>query len=168
MWEVIKKNPISTFAVLLVAAVGGFLVYMAVWQTTILASPGWCAKALGAEKLAPGQTYQQAMEALKSCNDLLLVQLNAIAVDSHIGHGTFAVVIIVLIVVVIAGARASFKMGKEGLEGSVGRDAVAAGAAAGAAAGEAAGAAAGAAVAATPTPTPAPEEPGGPRPGGAT
>jgi hypothetical protein len=122
MWGVIKKNPISAFAVLLVAFVGGFLVYMAVWQTTILASPSWCAKALGAEKIAPGQDPKQILESLKSCNEMLLVQLNAIAVDSHIGHGTFAIVIIVLIVVVIAGARASWKLSTTGFEGSVSRE----------------------------------------------
>lgn len=122
MWDVVKKNPISTFAVLCVAATGLFLAYMAIWQTTILASPDWCAKALRAEQLAPGKTYQQAMEALQSCNNLLLVQLGAVALDSHIDHGAVAFVLIVLIVVVIAGARASWKLGMQGLEGSVGRE----------------------------------------------
>lgn len=126
MWEVIKKNPISAFAVLVTTAIGIFLGYMILWQTEILASPTWCAKAMGAEKAAPGQTYQQAMEALKSCNNLLMVQLESLATDSHIDHGVIGTVIIVLIVVVIAGARASWKLGMQGLEGSVGREAAAA------------------------------------------
>jgi hypothetical protein len=122
MWDVIKKNPISTFAVACVAATGIFLTYMAIWQTTILASPDWCSKAMRAEQIAPGKTYQQAMEALQSCNNLLLVQLSAVATDSHIDHGAVAFVLIVLIVVVIAGARASWKLGPTGMEGSVGRE----------------------------------------------
>lgn len=122
MWSVIKNNPISTFAVMLVAVIGGFLIYMSIWQTTILTSPDWCQKAQRAERLAPGQTAQQSLEAIKSCNELLLVQLNAIALDSHIDHGTFAIVIIVLIAVVVAGAKVAFKAGTGGIEGSVGRD----------------------------------------------
>lgn len=121
MWSVIKKNPISTFAVLCVAATGMFLAYMAVWQTNILSSPNWCAKAMGAERMLPDQTVQQTLEALKSCNNLLMVQVSAIATDSHINHGAFALVLIVLIVVVIAGARASWKLSTSGLEGSVSR-----------------------------------------------
>lgn len=122
MWDVLKKNPISAFAVLLVGVVGGYLIYMSVWQTTILASPNWCAKALGAERAAPGQDPKQVLETLRSCNEMLLVQLNAIALDSHIDHSTFSIVIIVLIVVVIAGARASWKLSTSGIEGSVGRE----------------------------------------------
>lgn len=122
MWEVIKKNPVSSFAVLLVALTGGFLAYMSWWETTILTSPDWCQKAQRAERLAPGQDAKQILEALRSCNDMLLVQLNAVAVDSHIDHGTFSLVLVVLIIVVIAGARASWKLTKEGFEGSVGKD----------------------------------------------
>lgn len=126
MWKVIKNNPISTFAVLCVACTAAFLGYMTVWQTNILSSPTWCAKAMGAEKMLPGQSAQQTLEALRSCNNLLMVQVSAIANDSHINHSAFALVLVVLIVVVIAGARASFKAGKDGIEGSVSRDADAA------------------------------------------
>lgn len=122
MWGVIKKNPISTFAVLLVAVVCAYLFYMSFWQTTILTSPDWCQRAMRAEQIAPGTTYEQALAALKSCNALQAIQLNAVALDSHIDHGTFSVIIIVLIVVVIAGARASWKVGPTGLEGTVSRD----------------------------------------------
>src|SRR5688572_8724308 len=105
MWDVIKKNPISAFAVLSVTLLSGFLVYMAYWQTTILTSSDWCSRALGAEKAAPGKSAEQSTEALKSCISLMEIQLNAIATDSHINQGTFAMVVIVLFVVVIAGAR---------------------------------------------------------------
>lgn len=121
MWSVIKKNPISTFAVLCVAISGLFVGYMIIWQTGILTSPDWCKRAMGAEKVAPGQTTEQTLEALKSCNSSLLVQLNAIATDSHIDHTVIGIVVVVLIVVVVAGARASWKLSTSGFEGSVAR-----------------------------------------------
>lgn len=117
MWSVIKKNPISSFAVLLVAVIGGFLIYMSVWQTTILTSPDWCNRAMKAEQLDTGSRLDAAL----ACVGLQKVQLEAVAVDSHIDHATFAIVIIVLIVVVIAGARASWKVSTTGFEGSVSR-----------------------------------------------
>jgi hypothetical protein len=123
MWSVIKNNPISAFAVLVVATTASFLGYMMVWQTNILSSPTWCAKAMGAEKVAPGTSYQQSLEALKSCNNLLMTQLSSVAIDSHINHSAAALVLVFLIVVVIAGARASFKVDKTGLEGNISRDA---------------------------------------------
>lgn len=120
--QTIAKNPISLFAVLCVAATAAFLGYMALWQTGILTSPDWCHKAQRAERLAPGQSAEQSLEAIKSCNDMLLVQLNAIATDSHIDHSVFGLVLVVLIVVVVAGAKASFKATKDGIEGNVARN----------------------------------------------
>lgn len=118
----LAKNPISFFAVLCVACTALFLGYMVVWQTSILSSPSWCAKALGAEKAAPGITGAQTLEALKTCNNLLMVQLQALSFDSHIDHTVFGLVLIFLIVVVVAGARASWKLSKTGFEGTVERD----------------------------------------------
>lgn len=120
--RMIASNPISTFAVLCVAALMGFLGYMMVWQTNILSSPSWCAKSMGAEKVAPGQDPTQVLEALKSCNNLLMVQLEAVATDSHINHTAGALAVLFLIIVVVAGARASFKASKSGIEGSISRD----------------------------------------------
>lgn len=118
----LAKNPISFFAVLCVACTALFLGYMVIWQTSILSSPSWCAKALGAEKAAPGITGQQTLEALQTCNNLLMVQLQALSMDSHIDHTVFGLVLIFLIVVVVAGARASWKLSKAGFEGTVERD----------------------------------------------
>ena len=163
LWEVIKRNPVSTFAVLSVTALSCFLGYMVVWQTNILSSPTWCAKALGAEKIAPGQSVQQTLETLRTCNTLLLEQVGAIAVDSHINHGAFALAMIVLFVVVIAGARASWKLTKAGFEGSIGKEEQAAQRVANAAVSEAQEVAADAKVATPPNPDyngPAMPEPG--------
>lgn len=124
--QTLAKNPISTFAVLCVAATGLFLAYMVIWQTNILSSPDWCNRAMNAEKLAE----TSRLDAALACVGLQKVQIEALAFDSHINHSTFAIIIIVLIVVVIAGARASWKLSTSGLEGSVSRhDDAAAGAA---------------------------------------
>lgn len=106
MWEVIKKNPISAFAVLCVAVIGGFLGYMAVWLTNTLSSSAWCGKALQAEKISPGNTFV----GLTSCVDLLKIQLQATADNSKIVFGAFAFSLLVLIVIVVAGAKASGKL----------------------------------------------------------
>jgi predicted small secreted protein len=115
----LANNPISTFAVLCVAAVGIYLSYMTNQLLHVLTSPSWCANAIQAEKISPGSTYV----GLTTCVSLLTIQLQAIATGFHISVGSFALTLIVLIVVVIAGAHATFKAGSNGIEGSVGRDA---------------------------------------------
>jgi hypothetical protein len=118
----VAKNPISTFAVGCVAAVGIYLAYMTNQLLHVLTSTDWCANAIQAEKISPGSTYV----GLTTCVSLLTIQLQAIATGFHISVGSFALTLIVLIVVVIAGAHATFKAGSSGIEGSVGRDAPAA------------------------------------------
>lgn len=113
------RNPVSTFAVLCVAATGTFLGYMAERMASVLESPSWCATAIQAEKISPGTTYV----GLTTCVDLLKIQLQSLAMGFHIAVGSFALTLVVLIVVVIAGAHATFKAGSGGIEGSVGRDA---------------------------------------------
>lgn len=117
MWETIKKNPISAFAVVCVAAIGIFLGYMAVWLTNTLSSSAWCANALQAERISPGNTFV----GLTSCVELLKIQLQATADNSKIVFGAYAFSLLVLIVVVVAGARASGKI-PGGLELDIGRD----------------------------------------------
>jgi hypothetical protein len=116
----LAKNPVSTFAVFLVAATGLYLAYMTNQLLQVLTSPHWCANAIQAEKISPGNTYV----GLTTCVSLLTIQLQAVATGFHISVGSFALTLIVLIVVVIAGAHATFKAGSQGIEGSVGRDAV--------------------------------------------
>lgn len=122
MWSTIKNNPISAFSVILVAYILGLVTYMMVWQTTVLTSEKWCANAMASERIASTSSDKQAAAAVKSCNELLAIQLNAVATDSHMDHGTVAILIIVLVVVVIAGARAAWKLSTSGFEGSVSRD----------------------------------------------
>jgi hypothetical protein len=125
--QTIAKNPISLFAVLCVAATAAFLGVLTYRLLVVLESPAWCAKAIQAEKVTPGDTYV----GLTTCVELLKIQLSAVATGFHISTGGFVFVLIVLIVVVVAGARASGKVGAGGLEFDMSRqDAAAAGAAA--------------------------------------
>lgn len=114
----LSRNPISLFAVLCVAASAMFLGVMAYRMVAVLESSAWCAKAIQAEKISPGSTYV----GLTTCVDLLKIQLQAVATGFHISLGSFALSLIVLIVVVVAGARASWKIGKDGFEGNVQRE----------------------------------------------
>ncbi len=116
--QTLAKNPISTFAVLCVAATAAFLGYMTLRMSEVLESSGWCGKAIQAEKISPGSTYV----GLTTCVDLLKIQLQAIATGFHISVGAFAFSLIVLIVIVVAGAKASGKVGAGGVEFDVSRD----------------------------------------------
>jgi hypothetical protein len=118
-WMTLAKNPISTFAVLCVAATGLYLAYLTDRMASVLESAGWCAKAIQAEKISPGTTYV----GLTTCVELLKIQLQAEATGFHISLGGFVLTLLVLVIVVIAGAHATFKAGSSGIEGSVGRDA---------------------------------------------
>lgn len=113
----LAKNPISTFAVLCVAATAAFLGYLALRMATVLESSSWCGNAIQAEKISPGSTYV----GLTTCVELLNIQLQALATGFHISVGSFALTLIVLIVVVVAGARAAGKL-PGGIEFNVSRD----------------------------------------------
>lgn len=114
----LAKNPISTFAVLCVMATGTFLGYITLKLLAVLSSPDWCAKALQAERITPGNTFV----GLTSCVELLKLQVQAEASALLISMGGYNLTLIVLIVVVVAGARASGKMGASGVEFDVGKE----------------------------------------------
>jgi len=115
----LAKNPISSFAILCVAGTSIFLGYMTLRMAGVLESSGWCAKAIQAEKISPGDTYV----GLTTCVELLTIQLGAIALGFHIAVGSFALTLLFLIVVVVAGARASAKLSATGMEFNVGKEA---------------------------------------------
>lgn len=119
-WLTVARNPISTFAVLCVAAIGVYLGYMTNQLLAVLTSPNWCATAIHAEKISPGNTYV----GLTTCVSLLTIQLEALATGFHVSVGGFVLTLLVLVVVVIAGAKASGKL-PGGIEFDVGADPVA-------------------------------------------
>ena len=115
--QTLAKNPISFFAVLCVAATAAFLGYITIRMIAVLESTGYCSKAIQAERITPGASF----EGLTGCIDILKIQLGALATGFHISNSGFVFVLIVLIVVVVAGARASWKISATGMEGSVGK-----------------------------------------------
>lgn len=112
------KNPIQTFAVLCVAVIAAYVMVVGWRLISILSSPDWCVRALGAEKASAVRT----IEGLKACISLMDRQVRALAVDSHISQGVVALCLAVLIVLVIAGGRLSLKGSKDGVEANIGKD----------------------------------------------
>lgn len=115
----IANNPISFFAVFCVMASAGYLAFITDRLVDVLESPQWCGNAIQAEKISPGNSFK----GLESCLETLKTQVEALAMGLHISLATYALVLIVLVVVVVAGAKANFKLGKDGIEGNVSRDA---------------------------------------------
>lgn len=116
--QTLAKNPISTFAVLCVMATGAFLGFVTLRLLAVLTSSEWCGKAIQAERITPGTSFQ----GLTGCIDILKMQVGATANALLISMSGYNLVLIVLIVVVIAGARATFKASKDGFEANVSRD----------------------------------------------
>lgn len=114
----LARNPISFFAVLCVGSTAAFLGWLTYRLVRVLESPDWCSNALRAERISA-----ETKGGLTSCVDLLKTQLEAVATGFHISTGGFVFVLVVLIVVVVAGAKANFKLGKDGISGDVSRDA---------------------------------------------
>jgi hypothetical protein len=119
MWKTLAASPVRFFALICVAATSFVLAYMATVLIDTLSSPDWCSKALQAERLST-----ERGGGLTSCVDLLTIQLKALAVNSHIVLGVFALCLLVLIVIVIAGGKLSFAASKDGVTGNIGKDAI--------------------------------------------
>jgi hypothetical protein len=109
--ENLASHPIRAFALLCVAVTSGFLAYLALLLIRTLSSPNWCSTALQAERITAKDTFV----GLTACVDLLKIQLNALALNSQIVIGTFAMCLGVLVVIVIAGAKLAGK-GPGGIE----------------------------------------------------
>lgn len=103
--ENLRSHPIRAFALLCVASTSAFLAYLALKLIGTLSSPSWCSTALQAERITAKETFV----GLTACVDLLKIQLNALALNSQIVIGTFAMCLGVLVVIVIAGARLAGK-----------------------------------------------------------
>jgi multidrug efflux pump subunit AcrB len=117
------KNPIRLFAVLCVGCIAGFIMWTASWVLAVLASPGWCRTALGAEKVSGSDG---TIKGLDACVGLLTIQLKALAANSYIFGGVMALCLLVLIVIVIAGAKLDVLANKDGVHALMSRDAPAA------------------------------------------
>ncbi len=104
MWwgrAVLRDHPVRAIAVLCVAIIGGFVMWMDWRGSNVLASPDWCGKALQAERITPGNTFV----GLTACIDLLKMQLGAVAKDNHTRVLVEAACLLALIVIVVAQGR---------------------------------------------------------------
>lgn len=113
-----QRNTIRTFALICVAAASLYVGVMGWWITTTLASPSWCARALGAGSISG---KDRTVMGLDGCIDLLKVQLKSLGWNSHILFGVVALCLLVLMVIVIAGGRVSFSASKDGVSGEIGK-----------------------------------------------
>jgi hypothetical protein len=100
------ENPIRAFALICVAGTTIFFGYLAIWLINVLSSPGWCAKAIQAERITPGNSFT----GLTACIDLLKMQVGVLAKALLIVLGIPGLGLLVLIVIVIAGGRLAAKV----------------------------------------------------------
>lgn len=98
---------IRAFAVVCVAVIAAYVMWMGYRLNETLSGPGWCRTALGAEKVS---STDGTIKGLDACVGLLTVQLKSLATNSHILFGVVAMCLLVLIVIVVAGARFSGKL----------------------------------------------------------
>lgn len=96
------KNPIRGFAVLCVAVIAAYIMWMGYRLNEVLAGPAWCRTALGAEKAS---STDGAIKGLDACVGLLTIQLKSLSTNSHILFGVVALCLLTLIVIVIAGGK---------------------------------------------------------------
>lgn len=108
------KLTIERFALFCVAVTSAFLMLIAWRLTNTLSGPGWCATAFGAGKA----TGTVPVKGLDACVGLMTIQLQSLALNSHIVMVTFSLCLAVLVIIVLAGAKfsADTKFGKVDLE----------------------------------------------------
>ena len=105
------RHPIRFFALLLVAVVIGYVMWMAERVNDTLSGPGWCRTALGAEKAS---ATDGTIKGLDACVGLLTIQLKSLSTNSHILFGALVLVVVVLVVIVIAGAKLTGEVNETG------------------------------------------------------
>lgn len=108
---------IRTWALIAVAVTSASLIYFAHWLIERIASPDWCARAIGASK----STDVQPEYVVGGCFKLLNKQVEALALNSHIAFGVLALCLAVLVVIVLAGGQLKFRGTKEGVEMDIGK-----------------------------------------------
>lgn len=107
---------VRTWALVTVAVTSSAVIGLAIWLTWVLAYEDWCAKAVGATAYAEGRPEF----AIGGCFQLLRLQVEALAWNSHMVIGVLAMCLLTLIVIVIAGGRLTFKGSKDGVEANIG------------------------------------------------
>ncbi len=106
MWQQIKQHPIRFFALISAVLLAVFLGYITRRLLDTLSSYEWCAKAIQAERITPGNTFT----GLIGCIDILKLQVPVLGTALHISIAAYAGSMLVLVVIVIAGAKGSFTL----------------------------------------------------------
>lgn len=101
--QFVKNQPVRAFALICVAVISAFIMYMRYWQLEVLSSPDWCNRAMKAEQLDAGSRLDAAL----ACVGLQAVQIKSIATNSYIDGGTIALCLLALMVIVVAGGHLS-------------------------------------------------------------
>ena len=112
------RHTIRTWALIATAVTSAAVIYFAWWLIDLLAAPNWCQRAMGAAEEANARPEF----AVRGCFNLLRLQVEALAINSHVLMGTLALCLAVLVVIVLAGGRVSFKASRTGVEGEMGKD----------------------------------------------
>ncbi len=112
------QNPIRGFAVLCVAVIAGYIMWMGYRVNETLAGPGWCGKAIGAERA----DSDSKIDIAASCVGLLTLQLKSVSTTSLIYAGSLCLCLVALIVIVIAGGKLSISASKTGVNANIGRE----------------------------------------------
>lgn len=111
---------LRVFAIVGVAVISAYVMWMGYWLNETLSGPGWCRTALGAEQAS---STDGTIKGLDACVGLLTIQLKSLSTNSHILLGTVALCLLVLIVIVIARGHLDFSASKSGVSASIGREA---------------------------------------------
>lgn len=111
------RHLVNTWALVCVAITTGALIYFAWDKTEHLAGADWCARALHASREG-----ERPESAISGCYSLMSRQIEALALDSHIAHGSIAIALLVLVVIVLSGGRLSFRASKDGIDADISRD----------------------------------------------
>lgn len=117
------QNPIRGVAVICVAVTSAYVMWMGYRLNEVLAGPGWCRTALGAEK---SSATDGTVKGLDACVGLLTIQLKSLATNSHILFGVVALCLLTLIVIVIAGGKLSVDASQTGIHADIGSNEAAA------------------------------------------
>lgn len=111
-------NPIRAFAVFCVAVISAYIMWMGWRLSGILASPGWCNRALTADKIDADSKF----DALQACIGLLTIQVKSVATVTFIYAAVIALCLLTLIVIVIAGGKLSLSASRSGVNANIGKD----------------------------------------------
>lgn len=106
MWKQIQQHPIRFFALLATVFLGSYLGYITDRLLDVVSSDQWCAKAVQAERITPGTTFQ----GLTGCIDVLKLQVPVLGTALQIAIASYAASMLVLVVIVVAAAKGSFTL----------------------------------------------------------